>query len=530
MRSWEQRAASRRDVLAGGQTRVFTPLCLSVLWGVAWACGIFPVGQVRGEPLRIDNAAAEKKPYPEVEEGKKKLLKQDFEGALESFNAAAKAHPDLSNGRVLISNVYFTSNRPREGRVQLEKAVVEYPDDPEPYVMMGEFALREGRWTDARLLGDRAIVLARASKANAEKKIDLVKRAYLVTAAAAQAHEAWETTRTLLADLLKVAPDSGVGHFRLGQVLFEMKKPKEAFAELQAAARLDDEVPSPEATLAQLYDKAKDRVNAEKWMRNAVAADPKKLKTRLEVGQWYLRSGQVDDAKTHAEEALVLEPNSPEALFLAGRVARYAKDYATAQKYLEKSYLEAPGAKEVANELALTLAEMGEDERKRAFTLAEATYRQSRDAEVAATLGWICYRMGHMEDAERMFNAVGTATSVTPDAVYFFAMMMDERNRGELVRPMLEAALKTDGLFAYRAEAQKLHDRIAKKAARTPSKSPAKAAAKTNAIDLDGGEEPAATAPAAKPAAAKAEKAKPSAAKQSPQKPSADKTEPAKPE
>ena len=35
----------------------------------------------RGEPLRVDNPAAEKKSYPEVEEGKKKLTQQDIEGA-----------------------------------------------------------------------------------------------------------------------------------------------------------------------------------------------------------------------------------------------------------------------------------------------------------------------------------------------------------------------------------------------------------------------------------------------------------------
>ena len=146
--------------------------------------------------------------------------------------------------------------------------------------------------------------------------------------------------------------------------------------------------------MAQLFDKEKDRVNAEKWLKQAVAADPKKLKTRLDAVQWMLRTGDLNAAKAQATEALAIDPESHDALFLAGRVARFMKDYPQAQKLLERSYLESPGAGSVANELALTLVEIGEDERKRAFTLAEATYRQQRDAETAATLGWVCYRLG----------------------------------------------------------------------------------------------------------------------------------------
>ena len=176
-----------------------------------------------------------------------------------------------------------------------------------------------------------------------------------------------------------------------------------------------------------------------------------------------LRVGSLEDAKAQVDEALALEPDSQDALYLAGRIARFAKDYPLAQKYLERSYLESPGAGAVANELALTLVEIGEEERKRALQMAEATYRQLRDAETASTLGWVCYRMGRMEDAEKVFNAVASASQLSPDAIYFFATFADDRGRGELVKPMLDIALKSDSQFAYRAEAQKLADRLSKK-------------------------------------------------------------------
>ena len=81
-----------------------------------------------------------------------------------------------------------------------------------------------------------------------------------------------------------------------------------------------------------------------------------------------------------------------------------------------------------------------------------------------------------MEDAERAFNAVAGGGQLSPDAVYFLATLADERNRGETARPMLEAALKNEGQFAYRTKAQKLLDRLSKKPA--PRGAKGKAAAK----------------------------------------------------
>jgi tetratricopeptide (TPR) repeat protein len=472
---------------------------------MAVLCGAFAGRWAKAEPLRVDNPTADKKVYPEIEEAKRRLARQDIEGALESFGAAAKAHGDLPNARIQLANVYFSVNRPREARAQLEKAITDYPDDPETYLVMAELALREGQWTDAGLLSERAVGLLKGFKADADKKKDLTTRAYLGAAMTAQQHERWEDARKILTELIKANPDSAAAHFRLGQVLFETDKQKEAYAELQAAARMDEDIPSPEMTMAQLFEKNKDKANAEKWLKQAVAADPKKLKTRLDAIQWMLRTGDLAAAKAQATEALAIDPNSQDALFLAGRVARFSKDYPQAQKYLERSYLESPGAGSVANELALTLAEIGEEERKRALTLAEATYRQQRDVETAATLGWICYRLGRMEEAEKLFSAVATANQFSPDAAYFFAVFADDRNRGEAAKGLLEAALKGDAPFANRAEAQKLYDRLTKKAT-----GPAKIDIKPPADDPNAVKP---EAPKSAPAKAPATKAPPAKAK-----------------
>ena len=86
------------------------------------------------EPLRIDDtAAADKKAYPELDEARQLFAKQDVEGALDAFNAAAKAHADLPNGRILLATIYFTVNRPREGaRSSWKRRSLTIPTIPMP--------------------------------------------------------------------------------------------------------------------------------------------------------------------------------------------------------------------------------------------------------------------------------------------------------------------------------------------------------------------------------------------------------------
>ncbi|MBI2827501.1 MAG: tetratricopeptide repeat protein [Planctomycetia bacterium] len=461
-----------RRAMGGGARAIFG--CVgrwAALACLAVACGVSLARPGGAEPLKVENAPKkEAKKYPQVEEAKQKFLKMDVDGALDLLKAAAKANPDLPNGRVQLASFFFAANRLAEGRAQLEKAVVDAPDDPEPYLIFADLAMREGQTTDAGLLFEKALALSQATKAPDERKKDFLKKAYFGVAMSAVAHEQWEDARKNLAILITVDPESAAAHFHLGRVLFEVKKTKEAYAELQAAARMDEKIASPEATMAKLYERAKDRANADKWMDQAVKAAPKSAKTRIEVAQWFMDTNRLEQAKPQIEEALKLDPSSENALYLAGQIARYSRDFPNAKRYFEKAFLEAPANPSIANELALTLNEMGEDPRQRAQSLAESTYRQNQQSpQAASTLGWIYYKMGRLDEAERLLNLAMAPVTVSPDTAYFYARLAEGRNRTDQAKALLELALKTQGPFAYRQDAQKLFDQLAKRA---PSSAP----------------------------------------------------------
>ena len=91
-----------------------------------------------------------------------------------------------------LASYYLAANRPRDANFHLQKAIVEYPDDPDAYVIMADLALNQQQWAAAGLLADRAIALAKASKGDSDKRIESLKHALLDSALVAQAHERWE--------------------------------------------------------------------------------------------------------------------------------------------------------------------------------------------------------------------------------------------------------------------------------------------------------------------------------------------------
>ena len=90
---------------------------------------------------------------------------------------------------------------------------------------------------------------------------------------------------------------------------------------------------TPEALLAQSYERAGDRENAKKWMIAALTLAPKDPKTRLVAAHWGFTGRTLERAQTQAAAALQLDPTSFTAKILRGVVAIFQKDYPTAERY-----------------------------------------------------------------------------------------------------------------------------------------------------------------------------------------------------
>ena len=342
--------------------------------------------------------------------------------------------------------------------------MIEAPTDPEAYMLMGDLALSEHRITEAQLLYQKASDLMGEFNKSAKRKLILQLRIDRGLAETALGRKDWAGAQKYLEAWLKLAPKSTTAIQMLADCLFEQKNATGALEKLKEAAKLDPELTTPEAVLAQYYERAGDRENAKKWMVAALTAAPKDLRTRLVAGHWALQAGRLDDAQTQAAAALQIDPTSLGAKILRGIVAVFQKDYTTAERYFELARLQSPRSFVAGNDLALALIEQ-EDKTKqlRALEYAESNVRlNQRSPEAASTYGWVLFKLGRLDDAEKWLQAAVSSGQVSPDTAYYYAQVAKARNRDAVAREWLESALKSTMPFAMRPEATALLQKLKK--------------------------------------------------------------------
>jgi Tfp pilus assembly protein PilF len=85
--------------------------------------------------------------------------------------------------------------------------------------------------------------------------------------------------------------------------------------------------------------------------------------------------------------------------------------------------------------------------------LAAAT--DSPSVETVATLGWVAYHLGKLDQAEQQLQRVIATAVVGRDTSYYFARTMFRRGQIAKAQRALQQALAAEGLFIHLREAQK---------------------------------------------------------------------------
>jgi len=389
------------------------------------------------------------------------FLAGDLDGARAQLTAAYRGHALLPPPRVLMAYLLVSNNAVAAARNELESVVVESPADPEAYAMLADLAFQDGRRAEAELLFARSLRLAEALKDNPKRKARLLGRAHAGLAAVAEARAQWPLAQEHLTAWLKNEPDNGPVHRRLATAWFRLGKAKEAYRELQTAAKADADAgpAAAELALAEMYEQAGDEASAAKMIGAAVKRGGQHLATQLAAAEWALRAAdRLAEAQTHATAARAIDEHASDALVLLGAIARLQREPARAIELLEAAHLEAPDNFQAINLLALVLADEQEPrDQQRALKFAQANAtRYPQNAEAAATLGWVYQRLGHIRDAETALNRAFNAGTLSADGAYFVATMFERQGRREEAAKLAAKALETKQPFMYRAQAAEI--------------------------------------------------------------------------
>lgn len=411
--------------------------------------------------------------YQDIEDAIKRYQARDIDGARRLLQEARKKSTRLAPPEAMLARMLFASNQRPGAYAELERAVTNNPDDPEPFLLLADIAFAEGRLTESGMLYGQAIQTADKYSENPRRKKELQGRGHAGIAAVHEARKQWKTALPHLEAWAKLDPDNSAPHIRLGRTLFELGQRKEAYSELQAAAKADPKSRPAEFLLATLYYNAKDP-QAEKWIKAGLARN-KGFAAQSAAAQLYLQMNQPKQALPYAEAAVKLDPKDVDANFVRGLVARLLKDYETAEKYFERAHLLSPSNFQAINQLTLTLVEQdNEEDRKRAYEFAEWLARQAARTpqanEATGTLGWVQYRTGRTAEGERTLTSLAAAGGfANADTAYFVANVLKDQGRTADALKVLELALQGDRAFGYRDEAEALRKKL--KAQDTPATS-----------------------------------------------------------
>ena len=452
-------------VPAGRSRRRLAIVCLALVATIGGASPRPVEAQITAQSL-IGKAVSDDAQAKDIDNAIARFRERDIDGCLAMLERARSLNPQLPPPGVMMAVLWLSVNQLQPARAELEATAVRFPQDPEPYLMLGDIAFQERRITESAVLFEKAAVLAGSFDENPKRRRDFEIRASAGNAAVAEARRQWEQARTQLARWLELDPENASAHQRMGIVAFKLGQEQEALVRFREARALDPNAVQPELGLARLYDDAKKKDIARTLVEKAVKASPDDASVQLAAAQWYLAQNDLDKARAGADAALAIDPRSLEGKIVRGAVARMARDYTAAERSFEEAHVQSPGNFVASNSLALVLIESDDrDARQRAMEMAEANVAMHRDnspqqVNALTTLAWVYYRMGRREDAERILEQISRSNALTSDGAYYVAKLLADRGDKARARKILDEVLDSEPMFATRPDAADLRESL----------------------------------------------------------------------
>jgi tetratricopeptide (TPR) repeat protein len=412
--------------------------------------------------------------YQDVDAAIEQLRSGRLADARASLATARRKNPNLPPANLMLAQLLFRLQQGAPGQMALEESVKEDPADPGSYVYLGEVALQSRRWTEAKLLYERALELAPKYSANDKRKDRLIAAAYNGLSSLAEIQEDWPTARQHLEKVRQLDPTNALAMTRLGRVMFKMANSREDEAAVYAVFKqlhADDPTTTayPDVNMALLYQQAGKVANAKQLMERAAERDSQNVRTMLAAAKWALDHGEIEMADKATQAALKLEPNSIDAYIFDATIARNRNDLAAAEDALKTAHVISPTNLTAITHLAQVLAE-SPDERKQnqALTYARLStqlypdLKEPAGREAAVTLAWVLSRMKQDASAMRAIEQVLKSGDgqISSDSAYHAAQILYNQGMTERARQLLESSLEADPVFTNRAVAEQLLTKI----------------------------------------------------------------------
>lgn len=390
--------------------------------------------------------------------------KGDYDGSLQAWEEAVKKNPEMPPAKLIMAQLYLQSNKLKEAKAALEVAESDAADDPEVFLTWANVAMMEHDAAKSESQLKKARDLLAGFDKSAKRKAWLEPKILISLADLAESRKDWAGARKLFEECFVKLPKNAALLQRIAFDLLQEKKEDAALTQLRAAVKLNTQSPPAETLMAQLYKRAGDGKNSQKWLAASLAASPKDFRTHMLAGQWAFDEGRLDEARKHAIIAIRIEPKSIEAMLLQGCIATFEKNYPAAELFFDAALRQSPKNAVIRNNLALVLVEQKDEAKsRRALELAEANVNQlPKSPEMASTYGLVLFRLGRLSDAEEALRVAAPIARVDIDTAFVTASVAVDRGHKDEAKELLQAVLKTPRPAMFRQEAEDLLDQLKK--------------------------------------------------------------------
>ena len=368
----------------------------------------------------------------------------DFAGAERGFRKVLELNPLANVARAELARLQLSTGH---AAVSLRTA--------------NEALAQEPRSVEARLAVARA-ALATRDVARAEHELTALLRDHPALASvqalkglvaaerkdAKAARRAFEHALTL---------DAGSADALAGLLALDLSEGNLAGAKERIDRRLAAGSPSPALLLvaARTYAGAADPGAAERFLRQAIDADPALLPAYSMLGQLYLKQKRLDEARREFEALAARHSRPVPALTMAGMILYVQGNVPEARRRFQEALAVEPNAAIAANNLAWSYAESGERLDEALQLALTATTSAPEVPEMIDTLGWVYYKKKQPELALAAFTRSIEKDPRNPSYQYHSGLAHLQAGDVERGRAALERALKLRPDFAGADDARR---------------------------------------------------------------------------
>ncbi|MDR1994702.1 tetratricopeptide repeat protein [Azonexus sp.] len=315
------------------------------------------------------NAGDELRASTEIE--KALLLRPDWEAAA---LARAQLQARLSTTSAISGLEDFVTRNPGAGEARLSLA---------------RLLIGEKRYDDARRHFDRLL------KDNPDNPAVI----YPIAMLALQQGDA-KTGRQQLEKLLGTDfPDQSMLHFFLGQLDQEQKKLDAAFAHFMQVTT-GNQVVAARARAAQILLQQGKPEEARELLHNTRGGNAEE-RTQLTLAEAQLLrdAGRLSEAYEVLAQALVAQPDNPDLLYDAALTAERIGKPEQLESHLQHLLRLQPDHAHALNALGYSWADRNQQLAEAYKMISRAMTLQPDDPFITDSLGWVQYRLGHLEEA-----------------------------------------------------------------------------------------------------------------------------------